>query len=94
VALGVQGSLWKKQKVDSLKPFSKLKNLEVLFMSSVQLRDKNLDYIATNPELKYFMAARFAPKASFDSLRNWCSPQKVDTLLMQQSLPSLQIRQG
>ena len=80
VALGVEGSIWTKQKVDSLSAFSELENLEALFMSSVQLKDKNLDYIATNPKLRYFWAGRFAPKTSFDSLRkqmpdlecHWC----------------------
>ncbi len=80
VALGVEGDTWTKQKVDSLAPFSYLDDLEALFMSSVQLKDKNLDYLATNPKLKYFWVARFAPKSSFDSLRNlmpslecqWC----------------------
>ena len=80
VALGVEGDLWTKQKVDTLKPFSNLTSLEALFLSSVQLKDKNLDYIAKNPRLKYLWCSRFAPKTSFDSLRRlmpdlecqWC----------------------
>jgi hypothetical protein len=81
VALGIEGSTWTKQKVDSLSPLSGLSRLEALFMASVQLEDKNLDYLAKNPQLKYFWSARFAPKASFDSLRKlmpdlecqWCN---------------------
>ncbi|MCC1496971.1 hypothetical protein [Alcanivorax sp. 1008] len=69
VALGVEGDIWTKQQVDSLEPFSNMLELEALFMSSVQLKDKNLDYVASNPKLKYFSVARFAPKSSFDQLR-------------------------
>ncbi|GAB1259287.1 hypothetical protein NBRC116494_37900 [Aurantivibrio plasticivorans] len=80
VALGVEGDIWTKQKVHSLKPFSEMDKLEALFMSSVQLKDKDLSYIASNPNLKYFSVARFAPKRSFDELRRirpdivcqWC----------------------
>ena len=68
VALGVEGDIWTKQKVDSLEPFSEMPMLEALFMSSVQLKDKNLNYVASNPKLKYFSVARFAPKSSFDNL--------------------------
>ncbi|MCG8050996.1 MAG: hypothetical protein JAZ15_07325 [Candidatus Thiodiazotropha endolucinida] len=68
VALGVEGDIWTKQKVDSLEPFSEMPMLEALFMSSVQLKDKNLNYVASNPKLKYFSVARFAPRSSFESL--------------------------
>ena len=80
VALGIEGSMYTNQKIASLKPLSGIKSLEAIFMSSVKLRDKNLDYLASLPNLKYFSCARFAPKPSFESLRklmpdlncNWC----------------------
>ena len=85
VALGVEGSMYTKQKIASLKPLADLKSLEALFMSSVQLQDKNLDYLANLPDLKYFSCARFAPKSSFASLRklmprlvcHWCDKYEI-----------------
>jgi len=79
-ALGFEGSMYTKQKIATLKPLSNLKSLQAIFLSSVQLTDKNLDYLANLPNLTYLSCARFAPKASFDSLRNlmpniicnWC----------------------
>jgi Leucine-rich repeat (LRR) protein len=68
VALGVEGDTWTNQKIDSLKPFAEMEKLEALFMSSVQLKDKNLNYVASNPNLKYFSVSRFAPKKSFEDL--------------------------
>ena len=85
VALGVEGDIWTKQKIDTLAPFSNLDNLEALFLSSVQLKDKNLDYLASNPRLKHLWCARFAPRKSFESLRKlmpnldckWCDNYEV-----------------
>jgi len=68
-ALGIVGAIWTKQKVESLEPISDMPNLEALFMPSVQLKDKNLNYVATNPKLKYFAVSRFAPKKSFEELK-------------------------
>jgi hypothetical protein len=89
VVLGNEGGMYTKQKVDSLEPISCLSKLEALFMSSVQLKDKNLDYLETIPNLKYFGADRFAPKSSFESLRknmpklicNWCDNYEVSAPL-------------
>ena len=80
VALGVEGDTWTKQKIDSFSPFQKLDNLEALFFSGVQVKDKNLDYFATNPKLMHLWIARCAPRSSFESLRKlmpnldcmWC----------------------
>ncbi len=80
IALGVEGDIWTKQKIDSFSPFQHLDNLEALFLSSVQVKDKNLDYFATNPKLKHLWISRCVPKSSFDSLRQlmpyldcmWC----------------------
>lgn len=78
--LGIEGSMYTKQKIPTLQPISKLKSLESVFLTSVQLTDKNLDYLADLPKLRYLSCARFAPKSSFQSLRNlmpnlncsWC----------------------
>ena len=79
-AIGVEGSMYTKQKVASLEPISCMKSLEAIFLTSVQLGDKNLDYLASLPKLEFLSCARFAPRPSFDSLRdlmpklvcNWC----------------------
>lgn len=86
VVLGIEGGMYTTQKIESLKPLSNLKKLEALFMSSVQLKDKNLDYLASIPNLKIFDCARFTPKKSFDSLRKlmpnlvciWCDKYEID----------------
>jgi hypothetical protein len=85
IALGVEGGMYTKQKVDSVEPLKGLANLEALFMSSVQIKDKNLDYLSAIPNLGYFSCARFAPKSSFESLRekmpvlkcNWCDKYAI-----------------
>jgi hypothetical protein len=78
--IGVEGGMYSNQKINSLEPLSNLNELEALFLSSVQLKDKSLDYLSSNEKLKYLSSARFAPKSNFDSLRKlmpnlickWC----------------------
>jgi hypothetical protein len=85
VVLGIEGGMYTNQKLDSVKPISGLANLEALYLSSVQLLDKNLDYLSSNPKLLYLSSARFAPKSSFDSLKTlmpninckWCDNYDV-----------------
>jgi len=84
-ALGIEGSMYTKQKIESLKPLSNLQSLEALFMASVQLKDKNLSYLAQIPNLQVLDCARFAPKEKFDELRtlmpnlkcNWCDQYEI-----------------
>ncbi|PCJ54654.1 MAG: hypothetical protein COA79_21640 [Planctomycetota bacterium] len=86
VALGVEGSMWTMQKIPTLKPLDNLKNLEALFMSSVQLKDKNLTYLKSNKKLYALECSRFAPKHSFTQLRefmpnlqcNWCDNYEIE----------------
>lgn len=84
--IGVEGDMSTMQKVDSLKPLGGLKSLEVLFLTTVQLKDKDLTCLATCPELRLMQCARFAPKKSFDALRaampdlvcRWCDQYEID----------------
>jgi hypothetical protein len=84
-ALGVEGGMYTKQKIDSLQPLEGLKELEVLYMSSVQLKDKNLNCLASIPQLKALECARFAPKKNFEQLRRllpdlecgWCDQYEI-----------------
>jgi Leucine-rich repeat (LRR) protein len=85
VVLGIDGGMYTKQKLESVRAISGLKNLRALYLTSVQLVDKNLDYLSTNPKLTYLRCARFAPKSSFDSLKDlmpnincsWCDNYDV-----------------
>ena len=84
-ALGIEGSMYTKQKIPTLEPLSQIDSLQAVFLSSVQLTDKNLDYLAKLPNLNYLSCARFAPKSSFDSLRalmpnlvcRWCDEYEI-----------------
>jgi hypothetical protein len=86
-SIGIEGNMWTKQKVDSLEPLSGLTGLEALFMTTVQLRDKDLSGLAACPKLRLFECARFAPKVQFDNLRAlmpdlqciWCDHYEIDS---------------
>ena len=83
--IGIEGSMWTKQKIASLAPLRGLKGLESLFMTSVQLTDKDLSYLADCAQLLELHCARFAPKANFERLRQlmpdlqcpWCDEYEI-----------------
>jgi Leucine-rich repeat (LRR) protein len=68
-SLGVEGSMWTQQRIESLKPLSHLRSLRALFMTSVILSDKTLTYLATIPNLRILECANFAPAEQFNALR-------------------------
>lgn len=78
--LGIEGGMYKHQRLESLAPLARLEGLEELYLASVTLRDKTLSYLAHLPRLAVLHCARFAPKSEFDNLRNlmpnlechWC----------------------
>ncbi len=84
--IGVEGSMWAQQRIETLEPSAGLKSLQEIFMSSVRLVDKNLTYLANCPKLEVFECARFAPKSSFEELRQlmpdlscrWCDKYEID----------------
>ncbi len=84
-SIGIEGSMWTAQKVDSLAPLAGLAQLEALFMVSVRLRDKVLSHLAACPNLKILQCARFAPKVRFEELRalmpdlecTWCDRYEI-----------------
>lgn len=85
LSLGVEGGMWTRQKVASLAPLAGLRGLEALFLTSVQLEDTSLRYLAQIPRLKVLECARLAPKSEFDDLRRlmpaldcrWCDKYEV-----------------
>jgi hypothetical protein len=68
-SLGIEGSMWTLQKVPGLAPLSGF-GFEALFMTSVQLADKDLTTLAACPNLSYLQCARFAPKKRFEELKS------------------------
>lgn len=66
--LGIEGSMWTMQKLPGLAPLAGFV-MEALFLTSVQLRDKDLTPLAACPNLDYLSCARFAPKKSFEALK-------------------------
>ncbi len=83
--IGVEGSMWTKQKIQSLRPLSGLQQLEALFMTTVVLEDQDLIYLASCPKLRILDCARFAPKSEFERLRRlmpdiecrWCEQYDI-----------------
>ncbi|HVF38127.1 MAG TPA: hypothetical protein VNA29_09340, partial [Sphingomicrobium sp.] len=57
------------QKIPSLEPIGGLRSLRALFATSVQLADKSLLPLAQCPALRFIGCARFAPRQSFEELR-------------------------
>jgi len=84
-AIGVEGSMWTKQKIDGLAPLANLQRLEGLFLTSVTLRDKSLSCLSEIPHLRVLECARFSPKSEFSKLRNllpnlkcrWCDEYEI-----------------
>ena len=82
--LGIEGD-HANLKVSSLAPLAGLWSLEELYMACVTLADKDLTPLAECPNLKLLQCARFAPKESFDALREampklecrWCDQWEI-----------------
>ena len=66
--LGIEGSMWTMQKLPGLAPLAGFA-MEALFLTSVQLKDKDLTPLARCPNLEYLSCARFAPKQRFEALK-------------------------
>jgi len=85
VAIGIEGSLWKTQRLQSLKPLAALPNLECLFLTSTALEDKDLSYLSRCPKLRILECSRFASRSEFMRLRRlmpnlqctWCDRYEV-----------------
>lgn len=69
VALGIEGSMWTAQRIDSLAPLEGFA-LEALFLTNTRLADQNLSPIATMPNIRFLGTALNAPRAQFFALRD------------------------
>ncbi|MGB3316488.1 MAG: hypothetical protein WBB85_18980 [Albidovulum sp.] len=66
--LGIEGGLYSPQKIPTLAPLGELRNLEELYLASVQLVDKNLSYLTGCENLTVLRCARFAHEDEFNKL--------------------------
>lgn len=69
IALGVEGSLWTAQPIDSLAPLEGFA-IEALFLTSTRLADQDLSPIATMPNIRFLGTGINAPRAQFFALRD------------------------
>jgi len=68
--IGVEGSMWTTQKIESLRPLAGLRSLQGLFLSNTRVADKSLAPLADCPQLKAMSCARWiAPQAEFERLK-------------------------
>jgi hypothetical protein len=68
VALGIEGSIWTKQRIPALTPLEGFA-LDALFLTGTRLGDKDLSPVATMPRLRFLGTARNAPKEQFMALK-------------------------
>lgn len=69
VALGIEGSMYTPQPIDSLAPLDGFA-LEALFLTNTKLGDQDLTPIATMPNIRFLGTALNAPRAQFFALRD------------------------
>lgn len=83
--VGIDGSMSQAQIIESVEPFSKMRNLEELYLRNVRLRNKNLLFLKSARKLKTLDCARFAPEKNFKDLRaampklkcKWCDKYEI-----------------
>ena len=68
--LGVTGSIWTTQKVDSLMPLISLKNLRYLFIDNLKTKKVTLKPIQEMKSLVNFRSSYWWPESDFKLLRN------------------------
>lgn len=69
VALGIEGSMYTPQPIDSLAPLEGFA-LEALFLTKTKLADQDLSPIATMPNIRFLGSGINAPRAQFFALRD------------------------
>ena len=67
--LGIDGSVWTAQKIDTLKPLSNLHNLKYLTLTNTRVQDKSFDPLLGLTELVRFNSSWNYPEAEFEKLR-------------------------
>ena len=68
--LGLDGSMWTAQKIDTLKPLANLRKLKYLTLINTQLKDKSFDPLLNLTDLVYFQSSWNYPEAEFEKLKS------------------------
>lgn len=68
--LGLDGSMWTTQKIDTLKPLQSLKKLRYLTLTATQILDKTFDPILGLPELTMLSCSWNYPLSEFEKLKH------------------------
>jgi len=67
--LGIDGSIWTAQKIDTLKPLAKLRNLKYLTLINTRLKDKSFGPLLNLTELVRLESSWNYPEAEFEKLK-------------------------
>jgi Leucine-rich repeat (LRR) protein len=68
--LGIDGSVWTTQTIDTLKPLANLRNLKYLTLINTRIKDKSFDPILNLTELVRFESSWNYPEAEFEKLKS------------------------
>lgn len=68
--LGIDGSMWTAQKIDTLKPLENLRKLKYLSLINTQTKDKSFDPLLNLAELVLFQSSWNYPEAEFEKLKS------------------------
>ena len=68
--LGINGSMWTSQRIDTLKPLANLRNLKYLTLLSTQLKDQSFDPLLNLTELVRFESSWNYPASEFEKLKS------------------------
>lgn len=68
--LGIDGSIWTAQKIDTLKPIENLANLKYLTTTNSKIKDKSFDPILRLNNLVRFNCSWNYPETEFEKLKN------------------------
>lgn len=67
--LGIDGGMWTAQKIDTLKPLTKLRNLKYLTLIHTRLKEKTFDPLLELTNLVRFESSWNYPETEFDKLK-------------------------
>lgn len=68
--LGIDGSIWTPQKIDTLEPLGNFRSLKYLTLINTRLKDKSFDPILNLTELVRFESSWNYPEAEFEKLKS------------------------
>jgi Leucine-rich repeat (LRR) protein len=67
--LGIDGSIWTAQKIDTLEPLANLRNLKYLTLTNTKIQDKSFDPLLGLNELVRFNSSWNYPESEFEKLK-------------------------